>query len=92
VAFKYRLNQKDSNGEAITVLESFTNVLTQKSNLHKRLVSLTGAQPGAEFDSDSLIGWKGQLCIEHVTGDDGQEYANVTLIIRGKKSEVNGRP
>jgi hypothetical protein len=81
VMLKYRTEQLDSKGEPITVGESFNFTIGKGSRLVERIESLTGRRPSRDYDLEELVGWKGQVVIQH-KDVDGTTYANVMSVLR----------
>jgi hypothetical protein len=91
IRFRYRVDQVDLQGERITVIESFNAALGKGSRLGARVVGLTGRHPGNGYDLTQLIGWRGQIVIEHNDVGD-RTYANVTTALRKKAATDDGVP
>jgi hypothetical protein len=91
IAFKYKLDQKDSEGENIVVMESFNLVLGERSRLEERAIDLLGARPDRRYDFNLLKGWTGQVVIKHQV-KDGKTYGNVVSAIRKEEAEAARLP
>jgi len=78
-------DQKDKEGKAVDAIATYTKSLNQKSGFVKQLLAPLGVTPGAEFDTDDLVGTKCQIVIQHKEAD-GQTYANVTAVLRIRPS------
>lgn len=78
-------DQKDKEGKAVDAIATYTKSLNQKSGFVKQLLGPLGITPGAEFDTDDLVGTKCQIVIQH-KDSDGQTYANVTAVLRIRPS------
>jgi hypothetical protein len=90
VMIRYRCtDQQDAKGEPITCIESFNAVLGRRSRLAERIESLTGQHPGGKYDLDTLVGWTGQIVIQH-KHVDGKTYANVVSVLRKKAASAHG--
>jgi hypothetical protein len=81
VMLKYRTEQRDSKGESITVGESFNFTIGKGSRLADRVETLTGRRPSRDYDLEELVGWKGQIVVQH-KDVDGTTYANVDTVLR----------
>jgi len=80
-------DQFDSKGEPIRIFQRFNKSIHPKAALYKAVRSITGEDPGDEFDLEQLIGVSVQLVLQHNEGDDGIVYANVAAIVRLKTAE-----
>lgn len=85
--FIWEVEQVDSKGEPVKVFQRFTKSLHPKAALYKAVRSITGEDPGDEFDLSKLIGTSVQLVIQHNESDDGVIYANVAAILRVQTPE-----
>jgi hypothetical protein len=84
VMIRYRTDQHDSKGEPLTVIETFNAVLSRGSRLAGTIESLTGERPSHQFDLEELVGWTGQIVVQHTEAANGRTYANVTSTLRKK--------
>jgi hypothetical protein len=83
IRFKYQVAQLGRNGQPLTLIEQANASLGARSNLTKRIKSLTGQFPPKGFHVDSLEGWVGEIEIEHnVSEKDGNTYANIRKVRR----------
>ena len=87
ILWVWETDQIGRNGKPMKVFQRFTKSLHPKALLYKALRSITGEEPGEEFDLSSLIGTQVQLVIQHNEGEDGITYANVASIFRPKTAE-----
>jgi hypothetical protein len=92
IAHKYKLEQLDSQGENLTVLESFNFTFGKGSRLLARVTKLLGGKPPKGFKLNSLVGWTGQVTVEHEEGSDGRVYANVASVVPSKKVKAAAPP
>jgi hypothetical protein len=62
----------------------YTPSLNEKANFRKDLKKLLGrdltASERAEFDTEDLLGLPLSIMIEHTEGDNGQTYANLSMV------------
>src|SRR5215469_10985808 len=85
VLIRYRIYQRGTDGEFLTVIETFNKTIGKGSRLADRIERLTGAPPGRKFDLTKLIGWKGTVVVVH-SESDGRTYANISSVIRKKNA------
>ena len=86
--FRYQVEQKGTDGQPLTLIESFNASLGAKSNLYQRIKSLTGEPPRGDFNVSSLVGWKGAVEVEHNEGENGKTYANIRKIKRQAELKI----
>ncbi len=82
--FVWETDQTDKQGNSLKVFQRFTKSIHPQAYLTKAIRSITGDEPGDEFDLGNLIGVSVELVIQHNKGDDGITYANVAAIVRHK--------
>ena len=85
VLIRYRTDQRGTDGEWLTVIETFNKTIGKNSRLAERIERLTGAAPGRRYDLTKLIGWKGTIVVVH-SESDGRTYANIDSVIRKKNA------
>lgn len=73
----FAIEEKDSEGNPILVSDFCALSLHEKAKLYAAVAALTGAEPPAELDIESLIGKRCCLLTEQNTSADGFTYANV---------------
>lgn len=86
--FRYEVDELDPDGKPISCIESFNATLGKGSRLADRIQSLIGKAPGRKYDLAKLVGWKGQIVVEH-RESDGKTYANITSVLRKKTMNVH---
>lgn len=75
--------QPDKQGNPRKLYKRFNKTIHAKSALRKFVRSVTGEEPGSEFDLENLLGREFDVLVEH-NEREGKTYANVTAIIRPK--------
>jgi hypothetical protein len=81
------LDQKAKDGGDVEARIRVNCVLGAKSTLRKSILGPLGIVPGKEFDLNSLVGVKCQILIQHNTIEDGRTFANVSSVLKTKKSQ-----
>jgi hypothetical protein len=85
VLLRYRIDQKGSDGEYLTVIESFNKTIGKNSRLAERIERLTGVMPTQRYDLITLVGWKGTVVVAY-NQSNGTTYANIDSVIRKKNA------
>ena len=84
VRLTWLLDQLNSEGKQIRVMQRFNWSLHEMSRLYKLITALTGRRPGNQFDLEKLLGANALLFIQHNVRD-GRTFANVASIAKPRK-------
>jgi len=77
IRFLWLLDDTDTEGRQFSTVETFNLSANEQSLLAKRIKSMYGQLPPADFDYEKCIGVSRLLIIQHNTVGD-RTYANVT--------------
>jgi hypothetical protein len=92
IRFKYQVAQLGKDGQPLTLIEQPNASLGRRSNLALRIRGLTGQFPRPGFDVASLVGWEGEIEIEHnLSEKDGKTYANIRRTRRPGEATTVGK-
>lgn len=70
----------DAEGKPIRVSQFLVNSIHPKSNLYNLILTLTGAEPNDDFDSEDLIGLQCRIRTHRYTNRKGLVYAGVNRV------------
>ena len=87
VLIRYRTDQRGTDGEWLTVIETFNETIGKNSRLAERIERLTGAAPGRRYDLTKLIGWKGTIVADHSEPDGGRMPTSIPSSVRRMRTE-----
>jgi hypothetical protein len=75
--------QPDSQGNPIKLYRRFNRTIHAKSAFRKFVRSVTGEDPGNEFDVETLLGREFDVVVE-LNERDGRVFPDITAILRPK--------
>ena len=84
--FTFEVEQTDSEGNRRRAFKRYAKTLHPKGALRKAIRSITGEDPGDEYDVAQLIGRQVHIVIEHEHSGDST-FANIAAMTRVKANE-----
>ena len=86
VQFIWQTDEFDAEKKPKLIFERLTLSLHEKSQLFKRVKGMYGKNPPTSLDLEKLVGWQGNLVIQHNAGKDKNDqprtFANIAATLK----------